>query len=203
MKKKILTFLFAICLILPCAFMLTACGGDSDKNFNVNINTFKNSMQTGLQDGVKEIRLVDATGMEDYTICTHIGDELGLEVQKFEVEKGKKLVLLVTLEHGYEINDVTIKADGYNGGRGLSSNKAEGLYTTLAYRLTPKLQLVGRYDQFKPNLDYSADIRREYTAGLNYFIKGQALKLMLNYVFCQNDVKEDSHRIILGTQILL
>ncbi|MBE7710925.1 MAG: hypothetical protein E7Z92_02160 [Cyanobacteria bacterium SIG31] len=95
------------------------------------------------------------------------------------------------------------KADGYNGGRGLSSNKAEGLYTTLAYRLTPKLQLVGRYDQFKPNLDYSADIRREYTAGLNYFIKGQALKLMLNYVFCQNDVKEDSHRIILGTQILL
>ena len=26
MKKKILTFLFAICLILPCAFILTACG---------------------------------------------------------------------------------------------------------------------------------------------------------------------------------
>ena len=26
MKKKFLTFLFAICLILPCAFMLTACG---------------------------------------------------------------------------------------------------------------------------------------------------------------------------------
>ena len=115
MKKKFLTFLFAICLILPCAFMLTACGGDGDKNFNVNINTFKNSMQTELQDGVKEIRLVDATGMEDYTIGTHIGDELGLEVKKFEVEKGKKLVLLVTLEPGYEINDVTIKADGYNG----------------------------------------------------------------------------------------
>ncbi|MBQ7352040.1 MAG: hypothetical protein IJW59_04210 [Clostridia bacterium] len=115
MKKKILTFLLAICLILPCAFMLTACGGDGDKNFNVNINTFKNSIQTELQDGVKEIRLVDATGIENYTIGTHIGDDLGLEVKKFEVEKGKKLVLLVTLERGYEINDVTIKADGYNG----------------------------------------------------------------------------------------
>ena len=28
MKKKILTFLFAICLILPCAFIMTACGGN-------------------------------------------------------------------------------------------------------------------------------------------------------------------------------
>ena len=28
MKKKFLSFLFAICLILPCAFILTACGGD-------------------------------------------------------------------------------------------------------------------------------------------------------------------------------
>jgi len=115
MKKKILSFILAICLIIPCAFMLTACGGDGDKNYNVNINTFKNSIQTELQDGVKEISLVDATGIQDYTTGTHIGDELGLEIKSYEVEKGKKLVLLVTLEPGYEINDVTIKADGYNG----------------------------------------------------------------------------------------
>lgn len=95
------------------------------------------------------------------------------------------------------------KANGYNGSRGISSKKAEGLYTTLGYRITPKLQLVGRYDQYQPNLNNSNDIRREYTAGFNYFIKGQALKLMLNYVFCQNDILRDSHRVILGTQILL
>ena len=95
------------------------------------------------------------------------------------------------------------KADGYNGAKALSSNQAEGFYTTLGYRITPKIQFITRYDQYKPNLDHSADIRREYTAGLNYFIKGQALKLMLNYVFCQNDVKDDSHRIIVGTQLLL
>ena len=46
-------------------------------------------------------------------------------------------------------------------------------------------------------------MRREYTAGINYFIKGQALKLILNYVFCQNQSAPDSHRIMLGTQILL
>lgn len=31
MRKKFLTFLFAICLIMPCAIMLTACGGDPAK----------------------------------------------------------------------------------------------------------------------------------------------------------------------------
>lgn len=95
------------------------------------------------------------------------------------------------------------KADGYNGGRGLSSNKAEGFYTTLGYKITPKIQLVGRYDTYKPNLDIANNTQREISAGINYFLKGQAVKMMLNYVYCQNDAKDDSHRIILGTQFLL
>ena len=95
------------------------------------------------------------------------------------------------------------KADGYNGAKALTSAKAEGFNTTLGYRLTPKLRLLARYDHFKPNLSYSSDIRREYSAGINYYLKGQALKLMLNYVYCQNEIKDDSHRIVIGTQILL
>lgn len=95
------------------------------------------------------------------------------------------------------------KADGYNGAKGISSNKAEGLYTTLGYRITPKLQIIGRYDQYRPNLDISDNMQKEYTAGINYFVKGQAVKLMLNYVYCNNEAKDDSHRIILGTQLLL
>ena len=95
------------------------------------------------------------------------------------------------------------KADGYNGAKALSAVKAEGFNVTAGYRLTPKLRLLARYDQFKPNLSYSSDIRREYSAGINYYLKGQALKLMLNYVYCQNEIKDDSHRIVIGTQILL
>ena len=95
------------------------------------------------------------------------------------------------------------KADGYNGAKGLSSKKAEGFYSTLGYKITPKVQVLGRYDQYKPDLNNSNETKREYTAGVNYFIKGQAVKLMLNYVFCQNDVSKDSHRIILCTQLLL
>lgn len=95
------------------------------------------------------------------------------------------------------------KADGYNGYRELSDKKAEGFYTTLGYKITPKIQLVGRYDQFKPDMRFSDHIKREYSAGINYFIKGQALKLILNYVFCQNNFQKDSHRIVVGTQIML
>ena len=95
------------------------------------------------------------------------------------------------------------KANGYNGSRGISNNKAEGLYTTLAYRITPKFQIVGRYDQYRPDLNVADNMQKEYTAGLNYFLKGQALKLMLNYMYCNNESKADSHRIILGTQVLL
>lgn len=94
-------------------------------------------------------------------------------------------------------------ANGYNGSRTLSQKHAEGFYSTLGYKITPKLQLLARYDHYVPNKRLANDIRREYTVGMNYYIKGQALKLMLNYVFCQNDLIKDSHKIILGTQILL
>ncbi len=110
---------------------------------------------------------------------------------------------------GYEykkwlLNFEWADANGYNGPIGYSVDKhASGFYSTLAYRFTPKLQGLIRYDQFDPNKNIANNNRKEYVAGLNYFIKGQALKLMLNYVFCQNDSAKDSHRLMLGTQILL
>ncbi len=95
-------------------------------------------------------------------------------------------------------------ANGYNGPSGIQTDThASGFYTTLAYRITPKIQALLRYDEFDPNRDIAHNNRREYTAGINYFIKGQGLKLILNYVFCQNDATKDSHRILMGTQILL
>ena len=93
-------------------------------------------------------------------------------------------------------------ADGYNGTY-ISTNKAEGFYTTLIYRLTKKLHVLARYDWFDPNKNIAHDNRQEYSIGLNYFIKGQAVRLILNYIFCNNDNIEDSHRILLGTQFLL
>ena len=110
---------------------------------------------------------------------------------------------------GYEykkwlLNFEWADADGYNGPVGYSvDKKASGYYTTLGYRFTPKLQGLLRYDEFDPNKNISGNNIREYSAGMNYFIKGQAVKLIMNYVFCQNKATKDSHRILLGTQIVL
>lgn len=109
---------------------------------------------------------------------------------------------------GYEYKDFLINcegsiADGYNGQVGLSNKKASGLYTTIGYHVTPKVQLVARYDTFDPNRDVGNNRRDEYTAGVNYYVKGQALKFMVNYIYCDYDDKANSHRLFLGTQILL
>ncbi len=94
-------------------------------------------------------------------------------------------------------------ANGYNGYYGHSRKHATGFYTTIGYMLTKKLQLLACYDEFTPDKTISGNKKREYTLGINYFIKGQALRLILNYVFCQNDNTKDSHRIMLGTKILI
>lgn len=94
-------------------------------------------------------------------------------------------------------------ADGSNGALGYSKYKSKGINGTLAYRLTPRIQILGRYDQFDPNTEKSNDLRREYTAGINYFVKGQALKLMLNYTVYSLEKGTYGSRILLGTQIVL
>ena len=115
MKKKFLTFLFAICLILPCAFMLTACGEKA--KINVNINTFVGYTAGTLKEGVEEIRLVDATSYSSnvYTDFPVISKDIGKEVTKFEVEEGSELILFMVLKPGYDINNVKIKTDGFGG----------------------------------------------------------------------------------------
>ena len=95
-------------------------------------------------------------------------------------------------------------ANGYNGTLGRSvTDHASGFYATLGYMITKKLQALICYDQFDPDTHIKGNKRREYVFGLNYFIKGQALRLIFNYAFCQNDSGKDSHRLLFGTQILI
>lgn len=94
-------------------------------------------------------------------------------------------------------------AEGSNGALGYSPYKSRGINATLAYRLTPRIQVLGRYDQFDPNTEKVNDMRREYTAGLNYFVKGQALKLMLNYTLYSIESGTYGSRILVGSQFVL
>ena len=94
-------------------------------------------------------------------------------------------------------------ANGSNGGDGFCSKKRQGWYVTLGYHINKKWEVLARYDEFDPDKTICANNKREYTFGVNYYIKGQALKLLLNYVYCQNENKPDSHRIVVGTQIAI
>lgn len=109
---------------------------------------------------------------------------------------------------GYEYKRFWAKAefavaDGSNGATGLTNARRQGWSATLGYRLTKKLEAVARYDDFIPNKSVKSVHSREFSAGMNYYIKGQALKLALNYVFHQNDIAYNSHRLLMFTQISL
>ncbi len=94
-------------------------------------------------------------------------------------------------------------ANGSNGKDGITDDVRWGYNATFIYKLTKKLHLVTRFDDFNNNVHIKNNNTREYSAGINYYILGQTLKLVLNYIFCQNASADDSHKIILGTQILL
>ncbi len=94
-------------------------------------------------------------------------------------------------------------ADGSNGNTGLSAKRRHGWYFLLGYRLTKKMELLARYDEFNPDSSAGNKKRREYTTGINYYIKGQALKLVLNYIFCENEADIYSHRFLIGAQLAL
>src|SRR5574344_76154 len=131
-------------------------------------------------------KLVAGTGVNTgkrFNSYTVLGTYLGYEYKKFSAN--------------FEYAD----ADGYNGTYN-STNKANGYYGTVAYFVHPKLQVLGRYDFYNPNKYVPKDNCREYTVGLNYYIKGEKIKLVANYIFHQNDNKNNSNIFLLMTQLL-
>lgn len=78
-----------------------------------------------------------------------------------------------------------------------------GLYTTLGYNFTPKLQFVTRYDFFDPNCKADNDSIVKYSAGLNYYFHKQHLKFSLNYVFENHESEQDISKILFLTQFAL
>lgn len=110
------------------------------------------------------------------------------------------------VDYEYKRLNATVEygsADGSNGSTGFTTNRSEGINGTIAYRITPKWQVLVRYDQFDPNKDKKNDIRREYTAGINYFLKEQSLRLMLNYTVYSIETGVYGSKILIGTQIIL
>ena len=60
---------------------------------------------------------------------------------------------------------------------------AQGWYILAGYYVVPKeLQALVKYEQFDPNTDVSGDATDTWTLGVSYAVKGDNLKLYLNYL---------------------
>ena len=92
-------------------------------------------------------------------------------------------------------------ANGYNG-NSCSNKKAGGLTSSLVYDLTPKLQLVGRYDAFDPDTKTHSNDITEYTAGLNYIVNKE-LKFLFNYVRQNKQSGPDSNAFYFVTRFMM
>ncbi len=89
------------------------------------------------------------------------------------------------------------KANG-SGGKYIKRGDAHGFFTTVAYKVTPKVELLGRYDFYQnQNTD---KVTQEYTAGINYYTHPNS-KLVLNYVYSMSDTSAiPSHKIYMGAR---
>jgi len=63
-----------------------------------------------------------------------------------------------------------------------ASVRAEGGYALYAYRINPRLQFVARGEIWNPNLAVSNGSERDYTLGLNWFLRGHNAKVQFNWV---------------------
>jgi len=69
--------------------------------------------------------------------------------------------------------------DGIPGSR----VRADGWYAQATWFAIPRrLQVVAKYDAFDPNRELREADTRTWTAGLNYFVRGDSLKLQLDYL---------------------
>ncbi len=92
-------------------------------------------------------------------------------------------------------------ADGYNSIY-YSKNKADGFYTSYAYDIHPKFQLVARYDFFVPNKSISDIYSQEYTLGFVYK-PFENMKILLNYVKRELSDSADSNMILFATRFII
>jgi hypothetical protein len=70
--------------------------------------------------------------------------------------------------------------------------RADGYYVQASYFIIPrKLQLVAKYESFNPGQVANDDISSLW-GGVNYYIHGDDVKLMGNYVHTWSDFRENN-----------
>lgn len=84
------------------------------------------------------------------------------------------------------------------GGKYINDTRGQGFFTTVAYKVTPKIELLGRYDYYKEHSSHNPS--QEFTAGINFY-NNPNCKFVVNYVYkLAEKSSSDSHKIYIGTR---
>ncbi len=83
-----------------------------------------------------------------------------------------------------------------------NADRQQGFNVKLKYKITDKVEVLGRYDIFDPDVNCGNDLITQYTAGINYNVYKERLRFVLNYVFEQKKV-ENKNIILFLTQIMI
>lgn len=94
------------------------------------------------------------------------------------------------------------------GAAGKPTVKADGYYATVTYTIATKYQFAVRYDFIDRNKDVAGNQVKTWTGGFNYLIKGNNVKLSLDYYdvdeqgrTVNNVLSERYHQVVFLTQI--
>ena len=178
-------------------------GSDKFYEYNIAANTSTRNTQ-GFDDGAEVAARVGfrpffkkESPLQNLRIygganVGHRGEDYGVYSSAISYEYKK---FLMNFEYAY--------ANGSNS-KFYVGEKQQGFFTTVGWNFTPKLQLLGRFDQFDPNNSSTNDIKREYTVGLNYVVYKQRPRFMLNYVFSQDEKTDiNKNAIYFVTQVYI
>ncbi|OGI02014.1 MAG: hypothetical protein A2104_01195 [Candidatus Melainabacteria bacterium GWF2_32_7] len=107
---------------------------------------------------------------------------------------------------GYKYKKFGIKNEyAFRRGYGATASNgtipvAKGMFVETTYDLTPKMQLLAKYDVFNPSNKQNTNT--EYTLGTNYFFAGNNIKLQVDGVAVSNQQGKDSKRLMVLTQYM-
>jgi len=79
---------------------------------------------------------------------------------------------------------------------------ASGWYMTGTYLFLPKWQAVVRYERFDPMFALANNTTEEWTFGLTYYLKGDDLKFMVNYLVGHTGSNDDEGRLLTRVQYM-
>lgn len=104
MKKKLLSFVFALLVMIPCAFLLTACGDDG--------NYMKIKIVDSHDAGVVGIRLEDADELTSTSSHGYFTWDKDWNYCDSMVPKEKNYIVFIDLKPGYAMGSLTMYVNG-------------------------------------------------------------------------------------------